>query len=414
MIGNMESKLKILAIHRYYWPDTAPYASILRSIVKRWTDDGHTVDVLSSQPSYKQHVELSKRLTVEKVDGALVYRLNLPFETARPIVRILNTIKLSAAILWRGAIKRRYDVIMISTSPPVIGGWVAALISKLTRARFIYHCMDIHPEIGRVSGEFKNSLIFNLLQRLDRYSCQVASPTVVLSNDMREVLQARDNSRCLDIEILNNFSVPSTADSNSSVHLPFDISEDKLTLIFAGNIGRFQGLEHLLEAFNQPILKTNKRIELILMGDGNRRQALESYASENNLTNVRFVGHHSVNTAKLAMQRADYGFVSLVPTLYRYAYPSKTTTYLEQGCPLLLAVEPESELAKELTVAGVGMVVSQTCPQILATEIASLIDLNDDREAKKDAARAYAQAHFSEKVLLPKWSELLLRNNKVE
>ena len=45
-------KMRIVAIHRYYWPDRAPYASILRRIVNRWTEEGHEVTVLSAQPTY--------------------------------------------------------------------------------------------------------------------------------------------------------------------------------------------------------------------------------------------------------------------------------------------------------------------------------------------------------------------------
>ena len=44
---------------------------------------------------------------------------------------------------------------MASTAPPVVVGFAAALGARLTGGRFYYHCMDIHPEIGRLSGEFE-------------------------------------------------------------------------------------------------------------------------------------------------------------------------------------------------------------------------------------------------------------------
>ena len=49
--------LHVLAIHRYYWPDSPPYAAMLQEIVKRWSQEGHDVDVLTSQPSYKKNVD---------------------------------------------------------------------------------------------------------------------------------------------------------------------------------------------------------------------------------------------------------------------------------------------------------------------------------------------------------------------
>ena len=50
-----------LAVHRYYWPDTPPYASMLRTIAAEWTGAGHPVDVLTSQPSYKPEANIAQR-----------------------------------------------------------------------------------------------------------------------------------------------------------------------------------------------------------------------------------------------------------------------------------------------------------------------------------------------------------------
>jgi len=114
---------------------------MLRTIVQQWVNDGHEVDVLSSQPSYKAGIKNEKQPRREIVDGAQVIRLNLPPEAGKPLVRILNALRLGFGIFWQALIKKRYDAIMVSTSPPVLGGWFAAIIAKLTGARFIYPCM---------------------------------------------------------------------------------------------------------------------------------------------------------------------------------------------------------------------------------------------------------------------------------
>lgn len=414
MIGNLvHKKLKVLAVHRYYWPDSPPYASILRRIVSQWVEDGHAVDVLTSQPSYKKNVDVAKRPTKENIDGATVRRLSLPFETAKPLVRILNTAKISVALFWNAVIKRRYDVIMISTAPPVIGGFVAAAVAKITGARFIYHCMDIHPEIGRVSGEFRNPLVFKLLQNIDRWSCRQADPVIVLSEDMKRVLMEREPHNSPNVEVINNFSVPSEQREEPE-SLPFELDENHLNILFAGNIGRFQGLEALVSAFNHPRLKNNKEIQLTIMGEGNRKSSLESYIRDNEIKNVKFVGHHSIPIAKLAMRCADYGFVSLVPTLYQYAYPSKTVTYLEQGCPVLAAVEPESELVRDLVKTGAGIFISVSSPDDIASKLNSLLAEKKNGATRNKKALNFARENFAEQHLLPKWTKQLKRNTGVE
>ncbi len=394
--------MKILAIHRFYWPDTPPYASMLRAITQKWVSDGHEVDVLSSQPSYKNGLEIEKQPSIEVLDGVQVIRLNLPSETDRPIVRIFNALRLGVGVCWQALVKKRYDVIMISTSPPVLGGWFAAIAAKLSGARFIYHCMDIHPEIGRISGEFHNQKVFAFLSRLDKWTCSVAKPVVVLSQDMATSLLLRSAQTPPVTSIINNFSLPS--DSSDWTDYPFKWPDEPFILLFAGNIGRFQGLDILIDAMIN--LSNRKDIRLLMMGEGSEKRRLADKAQKAK-ANVTFLGHQPVSIAKAAMARASAGFVSLIPDLYKYAYPSKTMTYLEQGCPLLVSVEPESCLAREISGSGAGLVVPNGDASALATAISSLADQPDNMKVMRIKARELSDSIFSNDMILAKWSSLL-------
>ncbi|WP_280545687.1 glycosyltransferase family 4 protein [Halomonas sp. 11-S5] len=388
-------------MHRYYWPDTPPYAAMLRRIVASWRDAGHHVEVLSSQPSYKGELDIAKRPRRDDVDGVSVTRLSLPGEAGRPLTRVVNAIRLGGAVIWR-AMTRRPDVIMISTAPPVLGGAAAALAAKLTGARFIYHCMDIHPEVGKVSGEFAHPVVYGVLGRLDNWSCRRADPVVVLSRDMEKTLRQRRGGERLSIEVLNNFSLP--AEKALPDELPFEWSGETFRVLFAGNIGRFQGLDSVVEAMG--LLKDRDDIEFVLMGEGGAKGALQRKASELG-ARVRFLGHQPVEIAKAAMQRADAGFVSLTPGVYRYAYPSKTMTYLEQGCPLIVAVEPESELASDVVAGGYGHIVPVDDSKALAELMLRLADDRSEVTGMRGRASEKAKNTFSEDVVLKQWVELL-------
>ncbi|WP_431023364.1 glycosyltransferase family 4 protein [Halomonas sp. H5] len=406
-LGTSSSRpLKILAVHRYYWPDTPPYAAMLRRIVSAWHASGHQVEVLSSQPSYKAGVDNEHRPARDRVDGIAVRRLTLPNETARPLVRIVNALRLGAKVLWK-AITRRYDVIMISTAPPVLGGVAAALAARLVGARFIYHCMDIHPEVGRVSGEFANPLVFRVLSKLDRWTCRQANPVVVLSQDMANTLRARPGGKQFSIRVLNNFSLP--AERPIPAELPLDWPSGAFTVLFAGNIGRFQGLETVVEAMGS--LQERDDIEFVMMGEGVAKAALQRRAAELG-ARIRFVGHQPVEVAKAAMQRADAGFVSLTADIYRYAYPSKTMTYLEQGCPLIVAVEPESELAYEVVTGGYGHTVPPGDSAALASLLERLANMPTGTLCMREKAETKARQAFSEEVVLAQWVALLLQQEE--
>ena len=394
--------MKVLAIHRYYWPDTPPYASMLRAIVKQWVSDGHEVDVLSSQPSYKVGVENKRQPRREEVDGAQVVRMGLPPESGRPLIRILNALRLGAGIFWRAVIRKRYDVIMVSTSPPVLGGWFAAVAAKLSGARFIYHCMDIHPEIGRISGEFSNPKVFSLLCKLDSWACDHARPVVVLSQDMADTLTGRASGTIPDTVVINNFSLPSDADEVAE--LPFEWPKARFVLIFAGNIGRYQGLDALIDAMIA--LKSHPDIHLLMMGEGVERERLTEKARQAG-ANVTFAGHQSVQTAKAAMARASAGFVSLIPELYRFAYPSKTMTYLEQGCPVLVAVEPASCLARDVVESGSGLAVPAGDAGALSEALIKMAESPERLSEMRQRALEFSSQAFATDVVLDRWSSLL-------
>jgi len=393
--------LKILAVHRYYWPDAPPYGSILRQIVKRWHQNGHEIEVLSSQPSYNSEMFNKRRPKYDVIDGVLVRRMLLPYEKTRPLIRIVNSIRLCCAVILK-ALTNHYDLIMISTIPPVLGGLAGAIAAKLTRARFVYHCMDIHPEIGQISGEFSNPLFFKFLYYLDSWNCRQADPVVVLSSDMENTLRKRPGGNKFRIKIINNFSLPS--ENKIPNDLPFQISKKKLTILFAGNIGRFQGLDIVVEAM--AMLKGKNDIEFIFMGEGDAKTNLQKKA-EIYRANIKFVGHHPIEIAKAAMQRVDFGFVSLIPGLYKYAYPSKIMTYLEQGCPLIVAIEPESELSRDIKKYKYGFCINVGDSQALAK---LLIWIRDNRisyaEMKMNALKK-AKGAFSPELVLGKWSKIL-------
>jgi colanic acid biosynthesis glycosyl transferase WcaI len=395
--------MRVLVVHRYYWPDKSPCAGIMRWIAKHLAAEGHAVDVLTSQPSYRESSRQYRRPSVEQLDAVSVIRLNLPTETGRPLWRIVNALHLGFRIVLRSLFKR-YDVIIIATIPPVLGGFFSALAAKLTRARFIYYCMDLHPEIGRISGDFANPLLFRLLLGLDDWACRQASPVLVHSDDMRNTLRERPRGAEYRIEVMNNFALPSHQELSHESDLQWVKKDIRLRLIYAGNMGRFQGLETLLDAMGR--IAHRHDIELVMMGEGVAKPELVAQQEKTN-ANAQFFDYQPVEAAKVAIQSADIGVVALIPRMYRYAYPSKTMAYLEQGRPILAAVEAESELAKTMLAEGYGFSVPIGDAEALAELLVRLADDLSWKESMNRSALAAFERHFSAPVVLAKWSQLV-------
>lgn len=400
-------RLRVLVIHRYYWPDTPPYASLLRAIVARWTADGHHVDVLTSQPSYKTEVENAVRPTTERLDGATVRRISMQPDRSGRVRRLLNVVWFPLVVASRILRGRRYDVVMCSTAPPVLLGAAVSWAARRRGAAFIYHCMDLHPEIGALSGDFSRPSVYRLMMRLEVATCRRAARIVVLSDDMRDAVLRRDAALADRVVVLNNFDLPDYGPEKVTAPLP-PRADDRVRIAFTGNVGRFQGLDLVTRAVlgDDPVLD---RFELVFMGEGAARRDLEGLvaaAPPDRRHRVCFLPHGSAAAARALLHTADLGLVSLTPGVISFAYPSKTATYLSEGLPLLVAVEEDSQLARtvESDAVGARLPADEDAIRCVLVEIAEDPAVLRGMSAR---ARDVWRRSFSADELLPRWSQVL-------
>lgn len=394
---------RVLAIHRYYWPDTPPYATLLREIAGSWSADGHNVEVLSSQPSYKPELEIPRRPRSERDGDVLVRRIAIPSDRKNLAARLISALMLPLTVALRILVGRRRDVVMCSTAPPVVLAWVTALAARARGAAFIYHCMDIHPEIGVLSGHFRSRPVYAMLRRMDEATCRRAAAIVVLSDDMRDALLARDPALAAAIHVINNFDLSGGDEDAQSPIAP----GHRTRLAFAGNVGQFQGLDALVDA----VLASASAVELVIMGEGAAKVGLQARvdaAPTSVQDRVTFLAHGSTAAARRLIAEADFGVVSLQPEIVRYAYPSKTATYLSEGTPIVALVEPESELATEALMNGYGFAVRQGDVEGLGELVGRLASLSqDEKDLMSDRAVEAWRLKFSSNIQLPRWDTLL-------
>lgn len=407
MSAERPGRIRILAVHRYFWPDSPPYASLLRAITTHWAASGHRVEVLTSQPSYKPEQALGRQPAVDRLQGVRVRRLDMVPDRGPRLRKPRNVARFSLLVFVRVLFGRRHDVVMCSTAPPVVLGWLTSLAARLRRAQFIYHCMDLHPEIGRLSGEFAHPWVYRLLLRLDIATCRRSAVVVVLSGDMRESLIERDAGLADRIVVLNNFDIPSYDE---------EVSEDgrhpdpaQLTVAFTGNIGRYQGLETITEAVLGPDERMQS-LQLVLMGEGAAKPGLQELVDRSPADRrgrVRLLPHGTSAEARSVMRGADLGLVSLVPGVIRYAYPSKTASYLSEGLPVLAAVEPESGLAREIVDWGVGGVLRVSGVGSAVDDLARWSERKPELAAMRVRAVDVWREAFSAESRLKDWDALL-------
>ena len=395
--------MKILLVHRYFWPDHPNCGQILWHLAKHLSSLGHTIDIITSLPSKDLNSRKINSKKIENIDNIKIKRLDLIIEGQNPFKKIINAFSLG---LWTNfyAIRNNYDLIISTTIPPIAGGFFGALAACITKARFIYFCMDLHPEVGRISKDFSNPIIYSILKKIDNWSCKKANPVVVHSIDMKNSLNLRNKDEEFEIDIINNFSIPAEQFDNSIPHINLEKKDKKLIIIFAGNVGRFQKLEAVIDAMI--ILQDRKDIELTIVGDGSAKPELVSKIKKSN-ANVNFFDQQPIHVVKEMIKKSDIGLVSLRSETYKYGYPGKIMSYLEQGKPIIAVLERESEIVKLMEKENCGFCISSFEPKKISQLLLKLAD--DDTWKSKmnfNAFNAY-EKYFSRNKILSKWSDIL-------
>lgn len=405
--------MRILLIHRYFWPDSPPYASMLRVMGRHFSEAGHEVTVLTTQPSYTEATRKMKQPAEEMLDGIRVIRRPMLPESKRNwFARIVNVAlfqwHILTHILFRSR-STRYEFVTATTMPPVLIGGTACFAARLRGARFLYHCMDLYPEIAMLNRKLpmgRGPLPW-LLGLWDRRTCRKAWRVVVLSDDMRDSLAAR-GIPTENVRVINNFALEAQDAELVESDLP-QREDEECRVLFAGNVGRFQGLETLLAAAAE--LREHRQIQFHFLGDGAMRAELERQAGPLLGKSVHFHGFRPLAEALQFMETADLGVVSLQPGVIASAFPSKTMTYLSSGLALLAMVESESSLARLVAQQELGVSVRQGDVQAMAAAIRDFANRARDRDAERARIREIAEREFSAPAVLARWEKLFAEAN---
>ena len=321
-------------------------------MAEHFAEAGMRVSVFSSMPSYFGSEQSVAASGTTKEGLVSVTRVST-MPGGSSIARVVGGIVFGGKLLLHTARpSRKYDIVVVQTVPPVIMGICGRIAAKLAGAKLVYHAMDIHPDAATASGDIGGSLPLRVLRFLDSATMAAADAVVVLSEDMRRTAENRGIDAS-NVVVINNFNpVPV---STVAVALPAACADMQkpgpVRFVFAGNLGRFQNLDALIDGFC--VAKNgNPNIELWFVGEGIRRPELELLATHE--SSIRFVDQQSPEAALSLLRHADYAVVSLASGMLGSCYPSKVMAYLEAGCPLIAIVDEDSELARMTVDESIG------------------------------------------------------------
>jgi colanic acid biosynthesis glycosyl transferase WcaI len=401
--------MDVVFLNRSFYPDMAATGQLVTELCEGLVDQyGFHVSVVAGMPYHPEKGRFKPRFPFarEKYNGIRIlraYSTTLPKEKA--ICRFTNYLSYFFSSLLAGFYLKKPDVIVSLTDPPIIG--LAGLLwAKIYRAKFVFWCQDIFPEVGLLLEDFRNEPLNRVLEKINRFLLRKADKTVAIGETMKRRLVEIKRAPESKIKLIHNWAdceKIKPINGSNSFRSQYGLN-DKFVVMHSGNIGLSQDLEKLVECAR--ILRQKKDIVFLVIGEGNKKTELKRKANEWGLHNVIFLPYQPKEILKYSFSAADLFIISLKKGLAGYIVPSKLYGILASGRPFIGAVDFDCEVAAIAKHYNCGVLCPPGDPQALASAIVRLYE--DPSNLKKMGKRGREAArNFDRKVAIKSFYSLL-------
>jgi glycosyltransferase involved in cell wall biosynthesis len=331
--------MRILLINQQFSPEpTLKGLDFTKALVAR----GHEVRVLTGFPNYPggdlypgYRVRLFQR---EEIDGVKIYRVPLYPSHDRSAIRRIATyvsFAISSAIA-APFVGKGVDVAYAYHAPGTIG-LPALTLRLLRRVPFVYGLHDLWPDTLTSTGMVNSRLLLKMIGGWMKLIYRFAGRLNVISPGFKRRLVGR-GVPADEIDIVYNWARHETPSTPRADRPWLQVLENRFNIVFAGNLGKAQALDSVLEAAAL-VAEQNDEIQFVFVGTGIEEEHLKQAAKTMDLPNVVFWPRVSVEEAEEFLAAADVLLVHLQDDpLFAITIPSKTQSYMAAGRPVLMGV----------------------------------------------------------------------------
>jgi colanic acid biosynthesis glycosyl transferase WcaI len=391
---------RLLVFQQYYRPGVEATAQLLSELCGELANEFDiTVITGKVRAGARERRVVHDRVTVLRVPSTVFDRANI-------WLRALNYATYLLGSVWVGLRRRRPDVVLSMTDPPIIAN-VALFVARRFRAPLIVVSQDVFPEIAVELKQLENPLVVGFLRRAVRFYLQRADRIVAIGETMRARLEQKGTPP-ERLRVISNWvdAATLTPQPRHNEWSKDNGLDDRFVVMHSGNIGYAQNLDGLVRA--AALLRDADNLAITIVGDGARRAEIVALARSLGVNDlVRFLPYQERKLLPLSLSAADVHVVGLAPGLSGYVVPSRLYGILAVGRPVIVAADAESETAQLVQSVGCGIVVPPGEPGLLADAIRAAGNGALDLAVMGAAGREYVVAYANREVASARYRDLL-------
>lgn len=228
----------------------------------------------------------------------------------------------------------------VQSSP--LAYFIVKHLKKHTNSKVLYNAQDVFPD-NIVGSNLIKKILFFPFYLISKKLYKKADHIITISDDIKNTL-IKKNIDDGKITVIHNW-----ADSKNGVS-DFDFKkkhklENKFVILYAGNIGKFQNVELILEAAKKTL---EQDIVYAIQGDGVRLKKISETIEREKIANVMLLSPDTLNNMPSTYSTVNINLVTLKKGIYKTALPSKLPFCLQTKTPLVFTVENKSSISKML------------------------------------------------------------------
>lgn len=392
--------MHILLIHQAFAALDEPGGTRHHEIAQYLVKLGHRVTIIASPVSYLTGRSEAGTGMERERSGIVILRVYTYSALHRSFLhRIFSFFSFMVSSFIAGLGVKDVDLVW-GTSPPIFQSLTSWALTRIKRTPFLLEIRDLWPAFAIAIGVLRQPILIKASEWLERFLYHNADLVVVNSPGFIEHTKNRGAKR---VELVPN-------GSDTSMFDPQDIDvtsmrdPDKFIVLYAGAHGMSNDLEVVLQA--AALMNERSDINLILLGDGKEKPALQKRAQDMQLSNLQFLPPVPKNQMPATLSAADACIAILKPIpLYGTVYPNKVFDYMAAGKPVLLAME--GVIREVIEEAGAGLIIRPGDPAALADGITYLADHKGEGLEMGSRGREYVKQHFDRVIQAAKFATLI-------
>ena len=392
---------RLLIVSINYAPEvtgTGPYVAGAARALAAAGHDVHVVAGLPHYPEWRIARGTPHRLRWDEAEGGVTIHRRAHYVPARPSA--IRRIAFEGTFLVQGilGVPDRIDAV-IGIVPGLADGVLARSIARLRRVPYGLVFQDLMGRAAKQSGIAGGDRVAIATRHVEAWAAARATLVGMVTPSFRPYLESLGvrPDRLVTLRNWARTRGPTRARADVRARLGWG---SELVVLHTGNMGLKQGLEQVVEAA-AIAGRRGSAVRFVLVGDGNQRERIAALGAGLPALEMRPL----VSEDELAdlLAAADVLLISERASIVDMSLPSKLTTYLAAGRPVVAAIRQDGATAQEIERSGGGIVVPADDPLGLLDALQNLATDPAGARRLARAGKAFADAELEEEAALTRY-----------